>query len=76
MALGRLGSPDDGRRVMVECHDARGELRALLSFVPWGSKGLSPDLMRRDRDSDNGLVESWRSSCCGRRTTWDWPGSR
>ncbi len=42
---------------MVECHDAHGELRALLSFVPWGSKGLSLDLMRRDRDSDNGLVE-------------------
>ncbi|WP_246042789.1 phosphatidylglycerol lysyltransferase domain-containing protein [Streptomyces globosus] len=57
MALGRLGSPDDGRCVMVECHDAHGELRALLSFVPWGDKGLSLDLMRRDRDSDNGLVE-------------------
>ncbi|MFI9114330.1 phosphatidylglycerol lysyltransferase domain-containing protein [Streptomyces venezuelae] len=57
MALGRLGSPDDGRCVMVECHDAHGELRALLSFVPWGSKGLSLDLMRRDRDGDNGLVE-------------------
>ncbi|CAL9425817.1 Lysylphosphatidylglycerol biosynthesis bifunctional protein LysX [Streptomyces sp. enrichment culture] len=57
MALGRLGAPDDGRCVMVECHDAHGELRALLSFVPWGSKGLSLDLMRRDRDSDNGLME-------------------
>lgn len=57
MALGRLGSPEDGRCVMVECHDAHGELRALLSFVPWGSKGLSLDLMRRDRASDNGLVE-------------------
>ncbi|MEV4442983.1 phosphatidylglycerol lysyltransferase domain-containing protein [Streptomyces sp. NPDC049577] len=57
MALGRLGDPDDGRCVMLECHDAEGELRALLSFVPWGPKGLSLDLMRRDRDSENGLME-------------------
>ncbi|MCB5182088.1 phosphatidylglycerol lysyltransferase domain-containing protein [Streptomyces antimicrobicus] len=57
MALGRLGDPADGRCVMLECTDARGELRALLSFVPWGAKGLSLDLMRRDRDSDNGLME-------------------
>ncbi len=57
MALGRLGDPADGRCVMVECLDAEGERRALLSFVPWGPKGLSLDLMRRDRSSDNGLVE-------------------
>ncbi|MEU3844854.1 phosphatidylglycerol lysyltransferase domain-containing protein [Streptomyces sp. NPDC028635] len=57
MALGRLGDGDDGRCVMLECHDAEGRLRALLSFVPWGPKGLSLDLMRRDRDSDNGLME-------------------
>ncbi|MFF3497663.1 phosphatidylglycerol lysyltransferase domain-containing protein [Streptomyces sp. NPDC003247] len=57
MALGRLGDPEDGRCVMVECTDAEGRLRALLSFVPWGPHGLSLDLMRRDRDSDNGLME-------------------
>ncbi|CAM5688802.1 hypothetical protein SRIMM317S_02208 [Streptomyces rimosus subsp. rimosus] len=57
MALGRLGDPADGRCVMLECTDADGELRALLSFVPWGKQGLSLDLMRRDRDSDNGLME-------------------
>ncbi|MFI9718649.1 phosphatidylglycerol lysyltransferase domain-containing protein [Streptomyces sp. NPDC052396] len=57
MALGRLGDPDDGRCVMLECHDGQGELRAMLSFVPWGPKGLSLDLMRRDRDSENGLME-------------------
>ncbi|MER7999323.1 phosphatidylglycerol lysyltransferase domain-containing protein [Streptomyces sp. NPDC095613] len=34
-----------------------GPLRAVLSFVPWGPKGLSLDLMRRDRDSENGLME-------------------
>ncbi|WP_051945106.1 phosphatidylglycerol lysyltransferase domain-containing protein [Streptacidiphilus rugosus] len=57
MALGRLGDPDDGQCVMLECHDGEGELRALLSFVPWGREGLSLDLMRRDRESDNGLME-------------------
>ncbi|MFI9116328.1 phosphatidylglycerol lysyltransferase domain-containing protein [Streptomyces venezuelae] len=62
MALGRLGDPRDGRCVMLECRDGgdgegAGELRAVLSFVPWGPKGLSLDLMRRDRDSENGLME-------------------
>ncbi len=57
MALGRLGDPDDGRCVMLECHDSDGELQALLSFVPWGEKGLSLDLMRRARDTENGLME-------------------
>ncbi|MFG3493748.1 phosphatidylglycerol lysyltransferase domain-containing protein [Streptomyces sp. NPDC047928] len=57
MALGRLGDPADGRCVMLECADAQGEPRALLSFVPWGPKGLSLDLMRRDRDTENGLIE-------------------
>ncbi|WP_328860304.1 phosphatidylglycerol lysyltransferase domain-containing protein [Streptomyces sp. NBC_00306] len=57
MALGRLGDPGDGRCVMLECTDGQGELRAVLSFVPWGPKGLSLDLMRRDRDCENGLME-------------------
>ncbi|MEV7269365.1 phosphatidylglycerol lysyltransferase domain-containing protein [Streptomyces bacillaris] len=62
MALGRLGDPADGQCVMLECRNAgegdeRGELRALLSFVPWGPHGLSLDLMRRDREAENGLTE-------------------
>ncbi|MEU2423000.1 phosphatidylglycerol lysyltransferase domain-containing protein [Streptomyces sp. NPDC007851] len=57
MALGRLGDPADGRCVMLECRDANDTPRALLSFVPWGEHGLSLDLMRRDRDSENGLME-------------------
>ncbi|MFH8605888.1 phosphatidylglycerol lysyltransferase domain-containing protein [Streptomyces sp. NPDC018029] len=57
MALGRLGDPADGRCVMLECRDGDGVLRAVLSFVPWGPHGLSLDLMRRDRDSENGLME-------------------
>ncbi|MEV0128903.1 bifunctional lysylphosphatidylglycerol synthetase/lysine--tRNA ligase LysX [Dactylosporangium sp. NPDC050688] len=57
MALGRLGDPNDGRCVLVEAHDREGREVALLSFTPWGTDGLSLDLMRRDRASDNGLVE-------------------
>jgi lysyl-tRNA synthetase, class II len=57
MALGRLGDPADGRCVLVEALRPDGEQAALLSFTPWGGHGLSLDLMRRDRDADNGLVE-------------------
>ncbi|MFJ1755226.1 phosphatidylglycerol lysyltransferase domain-containing protein [Kitasatospora sp. NPDC088134] len=57
MALGRLGDPADGDCLIAECRDAAGRTAALLSFVPWGDDGLSLDLMRRDRESDNGLVE-------------------
>ncbi|WP_063794270.1 phosphatidylglycerol lysyltransferase domain-containing protein [Kitasatospora sp. MBT63] len=57
MALGRLGDPEDGQCVMIECTDGDGTLRALLSFTPWGRDGLSLDLMRRDREADNGLLE-------------------
>ncbi|WP_308250148.1 phosphatidylglycerol lysyltransferase domain-containing protein [Sphaerisporangium fuscum] len=57
MALGRLGDPSDGTCVLVEALDADGRTAALLSFVPWGEDGLSLDLMRRDRGSDNGLME-------------------
>jgi lysyl-tRNA synthetase class 2 len=57
MALSRLGDPADGRCVLVEAYDKAGELRGMLSFVPWGRTGLSLDLMRRDRDAENGLNE-------------------
>ncbi|WP_245789304.1 bifunctional lysylphosphatidylglycerol synthetase/lysine--tRNA ligase LysX [Streptosporangium canum] len=57
MALGRLGDPADGRCVLVEALGPDGGHAALLSFVPWGERGLSLDLMRRDREADNGLTE-------------------
>jgi lysyl-tRNA synthetase, class II len=57
MALNRLGDPADGDCVMIECYNGSGEIKGMLSFVPWGTDGLSLDLMRRSRDSDNGLVE-------------------
>jgi lysyl-tRNA synthetase class 2 len=66
MALGRFGERADGRSVVVLCRDGDGGLRGLLHFVPWGSDGLSLDLMRRDRDSENGLVEQMVAALMGR----------
>jgi lysyl-tRNA synthetase class 2 len=56
MALGRFGDPDDDACVLVTA-EKDGRLRAMLHFVPWGCDGLSLDLMRRDREADNGLNE-------------------
>ncbi|ONI68332.1 lysine--tRNA ligase [Kribbella sp. ALI-6-A] len=57
MALGRLGDAADARCVMVIARDADGAVRGLLSFAPWGVRGVSLDLMRRDPKSVNGLME-------------------
>ena len=54
MALGRVGGKDDGRCVVATATQD-GVLRAILHFVPWGSDGLSLDLMRRDRSAAPGL---------------------
>jgi lysyl-tRNA synthetase class 2 len=54
MALGRVGGPGDEDCVVATATED-GVLRALLHFVPWGSDGLSLDLMRRDRASQPGL---------------------
>jgi lysyl-tRNA synthetase class 2 len=56
MALGRLGDPADGDCVAVAAMKD-GVLRAFLYFVPWGTDGLSLDLMRRDRNAEPGLNE-------------------
>ena len=50
MALGRVDAPEDGDCVTVLAHDGNGALRGVLSFVPWGQRGLSLHLMRRDPD--------------------------
>jgi lysyl-tRNA synthetase, class II len=54
MALGRVGGREDGCCVIATAKQD-GVLRALLHFVPWGSDGLSLDLMRRDRSAAPGL---------------------
>jgi lysyl-tRNA synthetase, class II len=54
MALGRVGGEQDGRCVVATATE-NGVLRGLLHFVPWGSDGLSLDLMRRDRSAQPGV---------------------
>ena len=58
MALGRFGEARDDQNVVVLAHDADGTLKGLLHFVPWGKDGLSLDLMRRDREAENGVIET------------------
>ncbi|MER7188952.1 phosphatidylglycerol lysyltransferase domain-containing protein [Streptomyces flaveolus] len=63
MALGRIGDPADGDCLIATAHkqDAvpgeYGDLKAILHFVPWGTDGVSLDLMRRDRSADPGMNE-------------------
>lgn len=60
MALGRFGDPADPDCVAVQAMQQTADgpvLRAFLHFVPWGADGLSLDLMRRDREADNGINE-------------------
>ncbi|HEY7487843.1 MAG TPA: phosphatidylglycerol lysyltransferase domain-containing protein [Streptosporangiaceae bacterium] len=54
MALGRMGEPGDGDCAIATA-TKDGELHAFLHFVPWGTDGLSLDLMRRDRAAQPGL---------------------
>ncbi|MGW7364705.1 phosphatidylglycerol lysyltransferase domain-containing protein [Streptomyces sp. NPDC054841] len=64
MALGRIGDPSDGDSVIATAHKQDegepgpyGDLKAVLHFVPWGTDGMSLDLMRRDRSADPGMNE-------------------
>ncbi|MGW1025150.1 phosphatidylglycerol lysyltransferase domain-containing protein [Streptomyces sp. NPDC002577] len=63
MALGRLGDAADGDCLIATAHKADsvqgpyGDLKAVLHFVPWGTDGVSLDLMRRDRAADPGMNE-------------------
>jgi lysyl-tRNA synthetase, class II len=57
MALGRLGDPADGDCLLVEAVDSQGNVVAMLSLVPWGTNGVSLDLMRRSPQSPNGTIE-------------------
>ncbi|GFG48985.1 lysine--tRNA ligase [Mycolicibacterium agri] len=64
MALGRLGDPADGDCLLVEAvqHGGQndgepGTVVAMLSLVPWGTNGVSLDLMRRSPESPNGTIE-------------------
>lgn len=67
MALGRLGDPADADCLLVEAvggAPGQEEVVAMLSLVPWGTNGVSLDLMRRSRQSPNGTVELMVSELC------------
>lgn len=67
MALSRLGDDADGDCVLVEALKGEGNdatVVAQLSFVPWGSDGLSLDLMRRGPEAPNGAVEAMVAHLC------------
>ncbi|MGW0824333.1 phosphatidylglycerol lysyltransferase domain-containing protein [Streptomyces sp. NPDC002845] len=63
MALGRIGDPSDSDCLIATAHKGDsvpgpyGDLKAVLHFVPWGTDGVSLDLMRRDRSADPGMNE-------------------
>ncbi len=54
MALGRIGAPGDDDCVLATATED-GVVRAVLQLVPWGSDGLSLDLMQRDKGAQPGL---------------------
>ena len=67
MALGRLGDPADGDCLLVEAVQGDGDqatVVAMLSLVPWGTNGVSLDLMRRSPQSPNGTNELMVSELC------------
>lgn len=67
MALGRLGDPADGDCLLAEAIQGEGEgatVVAMLSLVPWGTNGVSLDLMRRSPQSPNGTNELMVSELC------------
>ena len=67
MALGRLGDPADSDCLLAEAvhvSDDHEEVVAMLSLVPWGSNGVSLDLMRRSPQSPNGTIELMVSELC------------
>ncbi|UXA20395.1 bifunctional lysylphosphatidylglycerol synthetase/lysine--tRNA ligase LysX [Mycobacterium sp. SMC-4] len=67
MALGRLGDAADGDCLLVEAVEAGidgDKVVAMLSLVPWGTTGVSLDLMRRSPRSPNGTIELMVSELC------------
>jgi lysyl-tRNA synthetase class 2 len=57
MTSGRIGDPADGRNIVVTAYGPDGTVRALLTLVPWGRRGISLDVMRRDPLAHAGVME-------------------
>lgn len=58
MASDRILHSIDFDQMVVTAYDANKNLQALLTFAPWGTKGLSLNQMRRKPDSVNGVIEA------------------
>jgi lysyl-tRNA synthetase class 2 len=58
MALDELRRDDHGDSLVVLGRDAEGRIRGFLHFAPsYGRRAVSLSLMRRDKDTPNGLTE-------------------
>ncbi|MBN9753927.1 DUF2156 domain-containing protein [Pseudonocardia sp. Ae707_Ps2] len=57
MASGRVADPSDPDVVLVEAFGPDDVACGLLTFAPWGSDGLSLDVMRRGSHAPAGLTE-------------------
>ncbi|WP_060577556.1 phosphatidylglycerol lysyltransferase domain-containing protein [Pseudonocardia sp. EC080625-04] len=57
MASGRVADPSDLDVLLVEAFGPDDVACGLLTFVPWGSDGLSLDVMRRGSHAPAGLTE-------------------
>lgn len=58
MSLDRVFAPQDDRQLICTARGNNGELQCLLTFVPWGPRGVSLNLMRRAKNAANGVVEA------------------
>jgi lysyl-tRNA synthetase class 2 len=65
MALNRFGDPADAHILFVQARNSDGDLKGLLTFVPWGPGGLSLDVMRRSPDAPHGVTELMVSHLMG-----------
>ena len=57
MALNRSSDPADARILHSVARDREGRPVGLLAYLPWGTSGLSLDVMRRDPGAPNGVTE-------------------
>lgn len=58
MSLDRMFAPQEGEQIIVTARGQDGQLQCLLTFVPWGQRAVSLNLMRRAESAVNGVVEA------------------
>ena len=58
MSLDRMFAPQESEQLIVTARGKDGQLQCLLTFVPWGQRAVSLNLMRRAESAVNGVVEA------------------